>query len=572
MNTEDPAQSPPESPSVSPEITAQSHSETPAQSHSETPAQSHSETPAQSHSETPAQSHSETSAPAVTGNLDSEFFLELVGTKTQIPQPGDTHSDNSSGDRFTDLDAGTNQNIEVKKTKIPLHKQGATKTLLLLGVVSLPMGLVLWMMFGNTGAQSQVSKAPEPQASPPAKEYESDPRFPVVQTKLAIQEQEQQLLAAANKSQQDADAAKIATNGTTAPSPTSNPPVAKVTQPAKSATPVTPAPEVITPKSPPTNVQPPILPSPTPTPAVAKVEPKPSVKPIETVIKPVKPVIVATRSSTVVPNVPATRTIPPSGTQSAPTPKPTPPPQVSWQEATNGAVAVIGSRVDETVAIVPQSPSGQISSNSSPSGRRIIAGQNRIASLITPFQAISGEQSQEVLLNLEQGFVDTRGGMSIPANTKIQAQITVASNGMLRIGDAKIAIGGEERSISLGNLMLVGTNNQPLVAELKQFNNDEINRRDMQTALIGGLQGLGKILTQSNSQTQITTSGTAISTTTSNPNVLGGVLDGASSTLVQQWAQRNQAQIQRLENNARVWFLPSGSKVSLYTTKSFEIN
>jgi hypothetical protein len=228
--------------------------------------------------------------------------------------------------------------------------------------------------------------------------------------------------------------------------------------------------------------------------------------------------------------------------------------------------------VDKTVAVVPQSPSGQISSNSTPSGRRIIAGQNRIASLITPFQAISGEQSQEVLLNLEQGFVDTRGGMSIPANTKIQAQITVASNGMLRIGDAKISIGGEERSISLGNLMLVGTNNQPLVAELKQFNNDEINRRDMQTALIGGLQGLGKILTQSNSQTQITTSGTAISTTTSNPNVLGGVLDGASSTLVQQWAQRNQAQIQRLENNARVWFLPSGSRVSLYTTKSFEIN
>ncbi len=530
MNTEDPVQSPPESPSPAPEITAQSHSETPA--------------------------------PAVTGNLDSEFFLELVGTKTQIPQPGDTHPDHSSGDRSTDPDAGANENVAVNKTKIPLHKRGSIKTLLLIGVVSVPMAFVLWMMFGNTGVQSQVTKTPEPQASPPTKEYESDPRFPVVQTKLAIQEQEQQLLAAANKSQQDAEAAKIATNSTTAPSvipaPTSNPPVAKVTQPVKSAISATPAPEVITPQSPPTNVQPPILPSRTSTAAPTRVEPKSSVKPIETVVK---PVIVATRSSTVAPNVPATRILAPSD----PIPKPT---QVSWQEATNGAVGVFGSRVDKTVAVVPQ----PASSNSNPSGRRIIAGQNRIASLITPFQAISGEQSQEVLLNLEQGFVDTRGGMSIPANTKIQAQITVASNGMLRIGDAKIAIGGQEHSISLGNLMLVGINNQPLVAELKQFNNDEINRRDMQTALIGGLQGLGKILTQSNSQTQITSSGTAISTTTSNPNVLGGVLDGASSTLVQQWAQRNQAQIQRLENNARVWFLPSGSRVSLYTTKSFEIN
>lgn len=544
MNTEDPAQSLPESPSSAPEINTQSHSELPA--------------------------------PAVTGNLDSEFFLDLVGAKTQIPQPGDTHSGNSSADRSTDLDAGTNENIEVKKTKIPLHKRGSIKTLLLIGIVSVPAAFVLWMMLGNTGAQSTVAKAPEPQASPPpAKEYESDPRFPIVQTKLAMQDQERQLLAAANKSQQDAEAAKNATTSTTAPlvtpSPTATPPAAKVSVPAQASTPAPVAPEPIVAQSPPTNVQPPILLSPMPTPAPVKVEPKPSVKPKETVVRPVKPVIVATRSSTVTLNIPAPRILAPSGTQSAPTPKPTPSPQVSWQEATNGAVAVIGSRVDKTVT-VPQPPSSQVSSNSTSSGRRIIAGQNRIASLITPFQAISGEQSQEVLLNLEQGFVDTRGGMSIPANTKIQAQITVASNGMLRIGDAKIAIGGEEHSISLGNLMLVGTNNQPLVAELKQFNNDEINRRDMQTALIGGLQGLGKILTQSNNQTQITSSGTAISTTTNNPNVLGGVLDGASSTLVQQWAQRNQAQIQRLENNARVWFLPSGSRVSLYTTKSFEIN
>ncbi|WP_310484298.1 hypothetical protein [Chamaesiphon sp. VAR_48_metabat_403] len=46
------------------------------------------------------------------------------------------------------------------------------------------------------------------------------------------------------------------------------------------------------------------------------------------VVKPVKPVIAS--PGTVLPSVPATRILAPSGTQSAPTPKPTPPPQVSW--------------------------------------------------------------------------------------------------------------------------------------------------------------------------------------------------------------------------------------------------
>lgn len=512
------------------------------------------------------------------GNLDSDFFCELNGITTQFPHKSSSVPSDSSKELVPlngDDSIPKQDGIENQRTEIPPHKQGKNKALLITGLVSVPMAVVVFMMFGGNSEPAKIVQAAA--ETPPLKtkvEFAPDPRFAVAQSKLAMQQQEQQLLAA-SRAQQQTEAAKAGVPSTTA----TNPVPATVPQKVTSPEPATAAPEQIVASSAPTNVQPPILP--TPTPAPVKIDSKPPVKPVETatksVVKPVeiatkpvvKPVLVASRGSTV---FPATAKFSPSpAIKSASTPVPTTvTPQLSWKEATNGAVEVFGARPEQTVAAAPQ-PSLVQTTSSTQTGRFIIAGQNRVASLITPLQILSQEQGQEVLLNLEQGFVNTQGGMSIPANTKIQAQITVATNGMLRIGGAKVAIGGVEHAIPIGNLMLVGTNNQPLIAELKQFNNGEINRRDMQTALIGGLQGLGKILTQPSTQTQISTGGAAISTTTSNPNVLGGVLDGAASPLVQQWAQRNQSEIQRLETNARVWFLPAGSKISLYTTKPFEI-
>lgn len=518
------------------------------------------------------------------GNLDSNFFCELNGITTQFPHKSNSVQSDSSQELvpFDRDDSIPKQDgIENQRTEIPPHKQGKNKALLITGLVSLPMAIIGFMMFGGTSEPAKIVQAAA--ETPPLKtkvEFAPDPRFAVAQSKLAMQQQEQQLLAA-SRAQQQTEAAKSGVSPTIA----SNLAPATIPAKVKSPEPATAVPEQIVASSAPTNVQPPILPTPTPTPVPIKIEPQPPVKPVETtikavvkpvetvikpVIKPVvKPVLVASRGSTVFPATP--KFSPSPAIKSPSTPAPTKvTPQLSWKEATNGAVEVFRARPEQIVAAAPQ-PSLIQTTSSTQTGRSIIAGQNRFASLITPLQILSEEQGQEVLLNLEQGFVNTQGGMSIPANTKIQAQITVASNGMLRIGGAKVAIGGVEHSIPIGNLMLVGTNNQPLIAELKQFNNGEINRRDMQTALIGGLQGLGKILIQPNTQTQISTGGAAISTTTSNPNVLGGVLDGAASPLVQQWAQRNQTEIQRLETNARVWFLPAGSKISLYTTKPFEI-
>ena len=496
--------------------------------------------------------HSEPSGDLHSGNLDSGFLCELNGVETAFP-----HKSSNLAPALSESDepAVGADGVEAQRTNIPLHKQGKVKTWMMLGMVAIPMLGVGYSMFGGSESAKTVEVPAE--AAPPkptTQDFAPDPRFAVAQSKLAMQRQEQDLLAAANA--QKATPTKVAV-------PPQSEPV--TTTPA---TPVTAAPAPIT-DSTPTNVQPPILPAPTPTPIAAKpvvTVIKPVAKPVE--VKPApRPIVIASRST------PNSFRFVPTPTVVKPVVTPTPTvvtPQLSWKQATAGAVEVMGARRDQ--AALPTAQVAMVQATSpAPTGKSIIAGQNRIASLITPLQLLSGEQSQEVLLNLEQGFVNTQGGMSIPANTKVVAQVTVASNGILRIGEAKATIRGLEYSIAAGNLMLVGTNNQPLTAELKQFNSDAIGKRDLQTFLIGAAQGLGRVLTQPSTQTQITAGGAAISTTDSNPNVIGGILEGGATPIAQTWAKRNEAEIQRLEGAARVWFLPAGARVSLYTTKPFEV-
>ena len=201
----------------------------------------------------------------------------------------------------------------------------------------------------------------------------------------------------------------------------------------------------------------------------------------------------------------------------------------------------------------------------------VIPGQNRVVSLISPMQIIPGEAGQEILLQLEQGFADTNGDVPIPDGTRIIATVTVASNGLMRIAGATAIVNGENIPIDAGSLILSGTDNNPVIAQYKQFDQGEIGRRDLQTFLAGAASGLGKILTQPNTNVQVSTAGTAVVSSTSNPNVLGGILDGGATPLLEAWAKRNETEIGRLENASRLWYLPMGYKMTIVAVKPFAV-
>ena len=58
---------------------------------------------------------------------------------------------------------------------------------------------------------------------------------------------------------------------------------------------------------------------------------------------------------------------------------------------------------------------------------------------------------------------------------------------------------------------------------------------------------------------------------TSNPNVLGGVLDGGATPILEAWAKRNETEIKRLESASRLWYLPMGYKMTIVAVKPFAV-
>jgi hypothetical protein len=201
----------------------------------------------------------------------------------------------------------------------------------------------------------------------------------------------------------------------------------------------------------------------------------------------------------------------------------------------------------------------------------VIPGQNRTVSLISPMQIIPGEAGQEILLQLEQGFADTNGEVPIPDGTRIIATVTVASNGLIRIASAIAIVNGKNIAIDAGSLILSGTDNSPVIAQYKQFDQGEIGRRDLQTFIAGAASGVGKVLTQPNTSVQVSTNGTAVASSTNNPNIVGGVLDGGATPILEAWAKRNETEIKRLEGASRLWYLPMGYKMTIVAAKPFAV-
>jgi hypothetical protein len=541
-------------------------------------------------------------SPEPSGNLDSGFFSELVGLTTGFSkQNADKTPSGSLVPIEPDFDPSESpEGVHEQRTQIPFHKQGKVKTALLGALVAMPMGGLGFMLFGGGEKPAEVAKQAEPVATPPPKaEFAQDPRFGIVQSKLAMQDQEKMLTDAAAKQEQDR-LAKVAAAGA---SPT-NPGAATTLPPSQTATKPTVAPTTAqtAEPSPPTNVEPPpktepaIVPKSYPKPDSVAIVPKPEPQKVPQapviktpVIKPqpptvaakpaiVKQKLIASRAEVTNPIAPMPRAASPSYRPASPTVQPT---QVSWQQATNSGIGVFGAKNASAgtanptaqALVIPGSAPQPTSPNISQtrSSRKIIAGQNRAVSLISPMQILANEQGQEVLIQVDEGFVDSAGGISIPAGTRIIADVTVASNGLLRITTAKALINNDEISISTGSLILTGTNNAPVFAQLKQFGQDEIGRRDMQTFLAGAVQGIGDVLTQPDTQTQIAANGTAISSTTNKRDYIGGILKGGGTPILQQWAQRNQAEVQRLEGATRLWHLPVGFKMSLVAVRPFSV-
>jgi hypothetical protein len=243
----------------------------------------------------------------------------------------------------------------------------------------------------------------------------------------------------------------------------------------------------------------------------------------------------------------------------------------------------------------PSSPP-QVSSQVSPEQRLLDgipyrvapAGAMTDALLVTPLVlpaaeskgqlSASADGPHRVLVSLVAPLTDLSGQTLLPAGTSLVFEVkAVDSNGVINaVAVSQLDSTGMERSLPPDSLVLTGAEGSPLIAKSYFDDGGTIASMDLSSAALGALGKVGEILNRPKEQSSSSISGgTSSQTTTSTtgePNLLGAVLEGGATPVLQQIMKRNDRAIQDIQQRKNLWFLEPQTTAQIMVTRSFELN
>lgn len=212
----------------------------------------------------------------------------------------------------------------------------------------------------------------------------------------------------------------------------------------------------------------------------------------------------------------------------------------------------------------------------------IVPGTTATATLTTPIvwaqDLKPDQQPQRFGLQLSQPLYAADGSVALPAGTQMVAKVdAVSESGMVQLSVVTVvaptATGNQVVEIPSSSLLISGEKGNPLVAELQNPGRRGNFGRDMTTALLGGLGQVGTLLNRPANQTTVTSpylSSTSIGN--SQTNILGGVLQGAFSPLLEQTQKRHQQEIEAVLKRPNLWYIPAGKPILIFTNSSVEVD
>ncbi|HEY9607126.1 MAG TPA: hypothetical protein V6C85_36290 [Allocoleopsis sp.] len=182
-----------------------------------------------------------------------------------------------------------------------------------------------------------------------------------------------------------------------------------------------------------------------------------------------------------------------------------------------------------------------------------------------------------VVVTLKDALTDASGQIVMPSQTSLVFEVRgIDSNGVMNaVAVSQLDNTGMERPLPADALVLAGERGSPLIAKGYFDDGGTIASMDLSTAVLGALGKFGEILNRPKQQTSSSVSGGTVSqtttSTTGDPNILGALLEGGASPVLEQIMKRNERAIQDMQQRKNLWFLEAGTSVQIVVTHSFEL-
>ena len=210
--------------------------------------------------------------------------------------------------------------------------------------------------------------------------------------------------------------------------------------------------------------------------------------------------------------------------------------------------------------------------------KRLNPGFTAAASLSTSLLWTEGSSyEQHFVVALTEPLVGVDGLEAIPAGQQILFTVSgVDSNGLVSaVATEIIDPEGNEQPLPPGAMTLQADKERPLLAKGLFDPGREIAGMDLGIEALGAVSSVGEIMNRPLQQQSSSTTGAQTSTTTTStsgdPNILGAIMQGGATPLLETIQKRNEEAIKRLSDQKNAWFLPVGQSVQVVVTRAVEL-
>jgi hypothetical protein len=210
--------------------------------------------------------------------------------------------------------------------------------------------------------------------------------------------------------------------------------------------------------------------------------------------------------------------------------------------------------------------------------RRLVPGASAAASLSTSLLwSQEFKEEQHFVISLAEPLMGVNGTQAIPAGQQIVFVVKgIDSNGLVQaVATSIIDEQGNEEPLPPGAITVQADQERPLQATGLFDPGTEIAGMDLGIAALGATAAVGEILNRPKQQQSTSSTGAETTTSTSSisgdPNILGAIMDGAASPLLDTIQKRNEDAIKQLSNQRNAWFLPVGESVRIVVTQPVEL-
>lgn len=189
----------------------------------------------------------------------------------------------------------------------------------------------------------------------------------------------------------------------------------------------------------------------------------------------------------------------------------------------------------------------------------------------------SNRQEERFVVQLKQPLIDSSGKALLPPGTLAVFEVkSIHPSGMVECDAIALIINQKEYLLPPGSISIRGEKGKPLMAQKYDDKGPEIASMDASTVVFGSLANLGRVLNQPRSEEiddldSVFGSRRRTRVDRNKPNILGAVLEGGFTPLLQQIQQRNERAIAQIQSRPNLWYITPNQKVVVFVNRSFDL-